>query len=111
MKKILAALIMVLSIAWSAKAQDTTIVIKSTAQCQECKDKIESTLNYEKGVKSSSVNIETQEVTVIYNPLKTTPDKIRAAISKAGYDADSIPADQKAYKRLKPCCTKDGHKD
>lgn len=95
----------------NATAQDTTVVIKSTAQCGECKEKIENALNFEKGVKSSDVNIDTKEVTVVYNPDKTTPDKIRTAISKAGYDADNIPADEKAYKRLKPCCTKDGHKD
>jgi periplasmic mercuric ion binding protein len=94
----------------NAVAQDTTVVIKSTAQCGECKEKIETALNFEKGVKSSNVDVETKEVTVVYNASKTSPENIRIAISKAGYDADSVPADEKAYKRLKPCCTKDGHK-
>ena len=109
MKKI----IFTLFIAFSSvvvNAQDQKVVIMSTAQCDECKEKIESALNFEKGVKSSNVNIETKEVTIVYNPSKTTPDKLRKAISMVGYDADSIPADAKAYARLKPCCTKDGHK-
>lgn len=109
-KNILIAIIMLSGII-HASAQDSTVVIKSTAQCQECKDKIEAALNYEKGVKSSNVNIETKEVTVVYNTEKTDVNKIRTAISRSGYDADDVPADEKAYKRLKPCCTKDGHKD
>jgi periplasmic mercuric ion binding protein len=109
MKKNLMMLILVLT-GFMVKAQDTTIVIKSTAQCQECKDNIEKSLNFEKGVKSAVVNMDTKEVTVIYNPDKTTPEKIRTAISKTGYDADDVPADPKVYARLKPCCTKDGHK-
>ena len=94
----------------NAVAQDSTIVIKSTAQCGECKEKIEQALNFEKGIKSSNVDVDTKEITVVYNASRTSPEKIRIAISKVGYDADSVPADTKAYKRLKPCCTKDGHK-
>ncbi len=111
MKKILVIALIILGGYINASAQDTTAVIKSTAQCGECKEKIEAALNFEKGVKSSNVNIETKEVTVVYNSQKTDINKIRTAISKPGYDADEVPADEKAYKRLKPCCTKDGHKD
>ncbi len=112
MKKIiLVSGILICFLISNAIAQDSTIVIKSTAQCGECKDKIENALNFEKGVKSSSVDVETKDVTVVYNAAKTSPEKIRIAISKAGYDADTIPADPKAYSRLKPCCTKDGHKE
>jgi periplasmic mercuric ion binding protein len=95
----------------AAYAQDQKIVIKTTVQCDECKTKVEDALLFEKGIRSAEVNIDSQEVSVIYNPEKTDPDKIRKAISLVGYDADSIPADPKAYKRLKPCCSKDGHKD
>jgi hypothetical protein len=31
---------------------------------------------------------------------------IQIAISKLGYDADSIPADPKAYEKLNACCKK-----
>jgi periplasmic mercuric ion binding protein len=112
MKKFISlSILFIAMLVTNASAQDQTIVIKSTAQCQECKDRIESALNFEKGIKSSNVNMETKDVTVVYNPEKTNPDKIRIAISKTGYDADSVPADPKVYARLKPCCTKDGHKD
>jgi mercuric ion binding protein len=95
----------------TAKAQEQTIVIKTSAVCGECKKHIETALNYTKGVKSANLDVESKEVTVVYKSEKTTPDKIREAISKAGYDADSIPANPKSYERLEPCCKKDGHKE
>ena len=90
-------------------AQDQTIKIKTSAVCEECRKPIESALNFAKGVKSANLDLESKEVTVIFKSVKTDPNKIRLVISKAGYDADSIAADPKAYSRLKPCCKKDGH--
>ena len=43
---------------------------------------------------------------VTYKPSKTTPDKIRKAISDAGYDADDVTAEETAYKRLPKACKK-----
>jgi periplasmic mercuric ion binding protein len=83
------------------------IKIKSSAVCNQCKDRIESGLAYEKGVKSSSVDVKTKVITVKYNPAKTNPDQIRKAISALGYDADNVPADKTAYAKLPACCKKD----
>jgi hypothetical protein len=35
-------------------------------------------------------------------------EKIRIAITKSGYDADSLKADPKAFKHLPECCKKPG---
>ena len=91
------------------KAQKTkTIKIKTSAQCVMCKNKIEKTLAYEKGISKSILNIETSIIIVNYKPTKTTSEKIRTAISQIGYDADTIKADKKAYKNLPKCCQKGG---
>ncbi|MEO6904241.1 MAG: heavy metal-associated domain-containing protein [Bacteroidia bacterium] len=83
------------------------IKIKTSAICNECKNTIESALAFTKGVKKSFLDVPTSIVTVSYNPLKTTPEKIRIAISNAGYDADDVPANPKAYKKLSNCCKKE----
>jgi copper chaperone CopZ len=83
------------------------IKIKTSAVCNECKNTIESALAFKKGIKKSSLDISTSIITVNYNPLKTTPEKIRETISNAGYDADDIPANPKAYKKLSSCCKKE----
>ncbi|MGB3946668.1 MAG: heavy metal-associated domain-containing protein [Bacteroidia bacterium] len=95
---------------YTSKAQENKteeIKIKTSVMCDMCKTTIEKELAFEKGVKKSTVDVESKIVTVQYNPKKTTPDKIRTAISKIGYDADDVPADTKAYKNLNTCCKKD----
>jgi periplasmic mercuric ion binding protein len=92
-----------------AKAQEATTVeikIKTSAVCDMCKENIEKALAFEKGVKRSTLDVPSKLVTVIYNPNKTTPEKIRMAISKSGYDADDMKANPKAYKKLDDCCKK-----
>ena len=88
----------------------TTIKIKTSAMCDMCKETIEKVLAFEKGVKSSELDVDTKVCTVKYDASKTTPEKIKLAISKAGYDADEVKADPKAYNKLSPCCKKDGKK-
>lgn len=91
-------------------AQSDTLKILTSAECGPCKKKIEKELAFEKGVRKVTVDLDTKMATVIYLKEKTNPEKIRIAISKIGYDADSIPADKKAYDRLPDCCKKDGMK-
>jgi copper chaperone CopZ len=94
-----------------SKAQETgskwaTVKIMTSGICEMCKETIETALAYEKGVKKSDFDVESHIVTVTYNTEKTSPDKIRLAISKAGYDADDVKADPKAYDKLDECCKK-----
>lgn len=95
----------------SVKAQDPKkseeIRIKTSAVCGMCKTRIEHDMSYAKGVKSVSLNLETKDLTVNYNPGKTTPEELRKAVSKIGYDADTVAADPKAYEKLPACCKKD----
>ncbi len=110
-KHILIALFVLVSTqAFSQKTELKEIVFKTSAQCDECKERIEKALSFEKGIKKAEVNLQNFAVTVTYNPEKTTPQKIKEAISKSGYDADDVKADGKSYEALPGCCKKDGHK-
>ena len=93
------------AIAQKAKSKET-IVIKTSTECNMCKERVEKGMAYTKGVISSSLNVEKAEFTVVYKSHKTTPDKIREAISKMGYDADSVKANPKAHNDLPNCCQK-----
>lgn len=83
-----------------------TIIIKTSTQCGMCKDRVEKAMAYEKGVTSSNLDVDKAEFTVTFKPTKTSPEKIKEAISKLGYDADGIKADQKAHDNLPNCCQK-----
>ena len=103
---IIAAIGFFSSIASAQEKGNAEVKIKTSAQCESCQNRIESKLNFTKGVKSAKLDIKTQIVTIVYNPEKTSPEKLREVISKTGYDADEVPADQKAYGKLPKCCKK-----
>ncbi len=111
MKKLKAILLsgiflLVLSIN-TTKAQDVAeLKIKTSAICDMCKETMEKHMAFEKGVKKSSLDVDSKILTVTYNLTKITPEQIRAAVSKSGYDADDVPANAKAYKKLDACCKK-----
>ena len=93
----------------SVKAQDSAteeLKVKTSAICKMCKKNIETALSSEKGVKKSELDVKSKIATVTYDPKETTPEKIRKAIANSGYDADDVPANPKAYKKLESCCKK-----
>ncbi len=80
--------------------------IKTSAQCNMCKETIEKAMAYEKGVKTFNLDLNTKVLKVTYDEKKTNPDKIRKAVSQLGYDADDVPGNPKAYAKLPACCKK-----
>ncbi len=100
---ILIAMVFIVSISLAQKNYDT-LQVQTSAICETCKTKIEKDMSFEKGVKSTSLNLDSKVLTVIYDASKTDSQKIRVAITKTGYDADSLKADSKAYKHLPDCC-------
>jgi copper chaperone CopZ len=105
MKKIVFMMVM-LFVALLSYAQVQTVQIKTSAQCEMCKSKIEKKVMAVKGVKNATLNMQTKTLTVKYDSQKTELNVIKTAVSKAGYDADEVKADEKAYAKLKSCCKK-----
>ena len=89
------------------------IKIKTSAKCSMCKKRIERDLGVSKGIINSNLDLNDKVVTITYNTKKTNPEKIKEVISKIGYDADEIIADQKSHDALPDCCQKTAaaHKD
>ena len=108
---ILAISLIINGLAFSQKQETQPTIaevkIKTTAICTQCKQRIERDLAFEKGVVSSNLDVKTKIVTVIYKSKKTDVEKIKTAISKIGYGADDIKADEKAYNKLPECCQKE----
>ena len=86
------------------------VQIQTSAVCGMCKERIETNIAYEKGVKKVELDDSTKIVTIGFDPRKTNPDQLRTAISKIGYDADGVAADPVAYGKLPACCKK-GNKE
>ncbi len=78
--------------------------IQTTAQCDMCKERIETAMAFEKGVKSSNLDLDTKILSVEYKRGKTSVEDLRLAVTKLGYDADDMKKDEKAYAKLPGCC-------
>jgi len=115
MKKYLSAIVL-LFIVFSVSAQHTkkteTIIIKTQIYCDHCKQcescggRFESEIPFIKGIKDYSFDEQAMTLTLRYSTKQTTPDKLREAISKIGFDADEVKADPKAVAKLDDCCKK-----
>jgi copper chaperone CopZ len=119
MKKLMIALVAMVAFTLGGKAQQVTdsltytkdgmavAKIKTSAVCDMCKETLEKAMAYEKGVKESDLNVDTKILTITFDPKKTSLEKLRTAVTKTGYDADSLAADKNAYDNLNACCKKD----
>ena len=87
-------------------AQMSKVEIKTSAQCEMCKDKIEKELNLTAGIKNAVLDVNTKIVRVEFKERKIKLEEIRNIISNLGYDADDVPANAEKYKQLPKCCKK-----
>jgi len=86
-------------------APEENIAIKiPTAKCKTCEKTINSALSKVEGIINSDVDVHDKIVNIKFLSSVTSPGKIREAISKAGYDADEIKRNERAYQNLPECC-------
>ena len=110
MKTILFVLAVCFSqVLFSQNVKKQTIIIQTSAQCGDCEERIESALNYTKGVKFADLDLESKKVTVQFLTKKTSLETIKAIIAKIGYDADDVKADISAVQKLPKCCQPNGN--
>lgn len=112
MKSVIKNMCLVAFVCISMHAQAQTsaskiIDIKTSAICESCKKNIEKAVKKVDGVEAALLDTDTKVATVTYNAAVTSPEAIRAAINKAGYDADNSPANKDAYDHLDGCCKKE----
>lgn len=108
MKNLLFFLFITLSTSLFAQ-KPALVSIQTNAQCGDCKERIETTLNQAKGVVYAELNMETKVVEVKYNVKKTDVSTLQKALNLIGYDADDQKADPAAQKTLPLCCQPGGH--
>lgn len=108
------SLLAIISSFTSPNGKTETLRVKTTTYCDHCMvcetcwARIENELRFTKGVKvaQSTFDEKAMVISVVYDPKKTTPEKIRQAIAKSGFDADDVKADPKGQSKLDTCCKK-----
>ena len=103
-------LFMFLFSAQSQSKKNQKVIIKTVLNCDHCKVCETCGKNFQenmykiKGVKMYELDEKSMTITVYYNGEKTNLETIKTAISKLGYDADYVKANQEAYAKLDGCC-------
>ena len=92
---------------YNSDSKFDTITIKTSAVCKQCKERLEHDMAFEKGVRSVTLDLETKELTLVVKKGRNTKQNLKKVVTKIGYDADDLMADQHAYDNLPACCKKD----
>lgn len=96
----------------SAQKTNQKAVIKTTLNCDHCKEcetcglKFKTEMLKINGVKMYELDDKKMTFTIYYNPKKTTLQAIKEGISKLGYDADEVKATSEGIASLDGCCKK-----
>jgi periplasmic mercuric ion binding protein len=104
------ALLFVSTVGFSQKSSSKTetVVIMTSAECDECKERIEGALNYTKGVKFAELDVNSRKLTVKFKTDVVSLEEIKKQISLLGYNADEVLADPTAFDKLPACCKPSG---
>jgi hypothetical protein len=92
-----------------AKAQWANLAIPQL-KCWECKDRLERYMLQEKGPNDDAgiirwtINLNTGTMRIQFIPDRMTLDYIRIAVANAGFDVDTVMANEDSYKMLPPIC-------
>jgi len=87
-----------------------TIIIQTSAECDDCKTRLEEKLNYTSGIKFAELDLESKKLTVKFTTSKISVDEIKQLIANLGYDADDLKAKKEAVEKLPLCCQPGGMK-
>ena len=107
---LLAVFVLLISNTASAQKSNQKAVIKTTLNCDHCKEcetcglKFKTEMLKIKGVKMYELDDKAMTFTIYYNPKKTTLQAIKEGIAKLGYDADEVKATPEGVASLDGCC-------
>lgn len=89
-KLLLAASFALLALSAAAKSNDNnldTLVVTTNPQmhCSSCENRIKQNIRFVSGTKKITTSISAQQVTIIYDRRKASPDDYTNAFAKIGY--------------------------
>ena len=113
MKKILIIALSLLTLTFAANAQsrkDAKIsevkLVVAKLDCNNCKQKIEKNIPFDKGVKDVVVSLNDKTVVVQYDNTKTDVEKIKDSLKKIGFESEVAKEDEAKEAAAEGCCPK-----
>lgn len=87
-------------------AKDSTATFKVSGNCGMCKTRIEKTAKAA-GATKAVWGVDSQILTVSFNPKKTNVGKIQKKVAAVGHDTGKYKATEAVYDALPGCCQYD----
>lgn len=81
------------------KKKKAEITFSVGMHCENCKTRIEKNITWEKGVKDLEIKLTEKTVRVVFDPRKTTKEKLKTAIEKLGYTCEISEQDKDKAKK------------
>ena len=101
---ILVCVIALMGLTATAQNKNARATMEVDGICGMCKARIEKGAIKTKGVKSAVWNLETKELSVIYDERKVSLTTISQSIAEVGHDTKQIKATEEAYNSVHTCC-------
>jgi copper chaperone CopZ len=67
------------------KKKKTEVTFSVGMHCEKCKARIERNITWEKGVKDLDIKLKEKTVRIVFDPRRTTKEKLQTAIEDLGY--------------------------
>ena len=104
MKKLIFMITVLVSTVTFAQNKNARATFEVDGVCKMCKERIEKASIKTKGVKSAVWNVETHQLSLIFDERKTNIEAIKNKILAAGHDVEDLKATDEAYNKLHHCC-------
>ncbi|HLV13794.1 MAG TPA: heavy-metal-associated domain-containing protein [Xanthomarina sp.] len=104
MKKLGILLVMLIGMTAFSQDKNARATLEVDGVCNMCKERIEKACIKTKGVKSAVWNVNTHELSLIYDARKTDLPTIEKNIAAVGHDTKNVVAPDDAYNSLHSCC-------
>ncbi|MCR8668667.1 cation transporter [Aestuariibaculum sp. M13] len=104
MKNLLVLITLFVSTMSFAQNKNAKTTLQVNGVCEMCKARIEKACIKTKGVKSANWNVDTHELSLVYNENKTDVKTIKQSVLNAGHDLKDEKAPDEAYNKLHACC-------
>ncbi len=86
------------------KKKNTKATIEVKGNCGMCQKRIEKAAMTVKGVKSASWDVDSLQLSLIFNEQKCSVLDVKKAVATVGHDTDAVKASKEVYDNLHGCC-------
>ena len=101
---VLASLFSFTMMAQEKKNKNKKLIIKVAGNCSMCEKRIEKAAFSVKGVKDVEWHVNCQDLHLIIDETKCTPEDAAKAIANIGHDTELVKAPDAVYEKLPACC-------